>query len=119
MGYEPVMAVHGGPRTAIDHARAMLARPTEISDENLHERARPPPSSSGSPIGRGPRRLAGLPARHRDVLVEVYFRDRSAAGRGDSGVPEGLSSRGRSTRQVAVRVAQRGRRPDDLTMSRG
>ncbi len=67
-------------RIAIDHLRASQVRPAEMSDERLYERA---PADDGIErlIDAGEVRAAlrSLPDRLRDVLIEVYFRERSVA----------------------------------------
>jgi RNA polymerase sigma-70 factor (ECF subfamily) len=78
-------------RLFIDHVRATLARPTEVSDERLQER--PQADQSIERITEQEQILEavlGLPPRFRDVLIEIYFRDRSVAMAAEIlGVPEG------------------------------
>jgi RNA polymerase sigma-70 factor (ECF subfamily) len=77
-------------RIAIDHVRAVLARPPEVGDERLQER--PDPEVDVERVSRAELWAAvlDLPDRFRDVLVEVYFRDRSVAQAAEVlGVPEG------------------------------
>src|SRR5262245_6548622 len=62
-------------RIAIDHVRASLARPSEVGDERLHEL--PATETSFERFGDRSDILEAvleLPARYRDVLLEVYFR---------------------------------------------
>jgi RNA polymerase sigma-70 factor (ECF subfamily) len=67
-------------RIAIDHRRAAATRPTEVGDDRLDERPQ-----DGDDIGRlidiaeVRAALASLPDRYRDVLDEIYFKDRSVA----------------------------------------
>jgi RNA polymerase sigma-70 factor (ECF subfamily) len=78
-------------RIAIDHIRAVLARPTEVHDDRLDER--PQPEDRLEKIfDREELRLAlrALPDRFRDVLIEIYFRDRSVSEAAEAlGVPPG------------------------------
>jgi RNA polymerase sigma-70 factor (ECF subfamily) len=75
----------------IDHVRAVMARPTEIGDERLHERWAT--DDRIERVGEQAQIRAGvleLPPRFRDVLIEIYFRDRSVAKTAEIlGVPEG------------------------------
>jgi RNA polymerase sigma-70 factor (ECF subfamily) len=78
-------------RIFIDHVRAVLARPPEVGDERLHER---PATDEGiERIGEQAQIVEAvleLPPRFRDVLIEIYFRDRSVAKAAEIlGVPEG------------------------------
>jgi RNA polymerase sigma-70 factor, ECF subfamily len=78
-------------RIFIDHVRAVLARPAEVGDERLHER---PATEDGiERLGEQAQivdAILNLPPRFRDVLIEIYFRDRSVAKAADIlGVPEG------------------------------
>jgi RNA polymerase sigma-70 factor (ECF subfamily) len=78
-------------RIAIDHVRAAMARPTEIGDERLNERAEPN-AGLDQFADREEIRAAvlALPERFRDVIVEIYFRDHSVATAAEAlGVPEG------------------------------
>jgi RNA polymerase sigma-70 factor (ECF subfamily) len=67
-------------RIAIDHLRASQVRPTELSDERLYERAL---ADDGIErlvdAGEVRAALRSLPDRLRQVLIEVYFRERSVA----------------------------------------
>lgn len=78
-------------RLFIDHVRAVLARPTEVGDDRLHERAMT--DDRIERVGEQAQIVAAvldLPTRFRDVLIEIYFRDRSVAKAAEIlGVPEG------------------------------
>jgi RNA polymerase sigma-70 factor (ECF subfamily) len=107
-------------RLFIDHVRATLARPTEVPDERLQER---PQTDQG--IERITEQeqileaVLGLPPRFRDVLIEIYFRDRSVAMAAEIlGVPEGtVKSRTyyalRALRERLVEQGMLGRDSDD------
>jgi RNA polymerase sigma-70 factor (ECF subfamily) len=78
-------------RIAIDHMRAAQTRPTEVGDDRLDER---PEEDSAVErlvdIAEVRAAVACLPDRLRDVLVEIYFRERSVAEAADIlGVPAG------------------------------
>lgn len=67
-------------RIAIDHMRASMTRPTELGDERLEERPQTEdPFDQLVDQDAVRAAIAALPERFRDVLVEVYFRDRSVA----------------------------------------
>ena len=78
-------------RIGIDHLRAANARPTEVSDERLDER----PEADDNiqrlvDVAEVRAALASLPDRLREVLIEVYFRERSVAEAADLlGIPPG------------------------------
>lgn len=78
-------------RIFIDHVRAALARPAEVSDERLQER--PATDDRVERVGEQEHIVEAvlqLPPRFRDVLIEIYFRDRSVAKAAEIlGVPEG------------------------------
>jgi RNA polymerase sigma-70 factor (ECF subfamily) len=78
-------------RIAIDHKRAAMVRPDELNDERLDERP-----ELDDPFERlvdddaVRAALASMPARLRDVLIEIYFRDHSVAEAAETlGVPHG------------------------------
>jgi RNA polymerase sigma-70 factor (ECF subfamily) len=80
-----------GRRLSIDTMRARNARPTEVDDAPL---ARVPAEGEGyeqvltRQVLKNP--LAGLSQAHRDVLAQVYFRQRSVREAAQVlGVPEG------------------------------
>ncbi len=78
-------------RIAIDQVRAARARPSEVGDERLAER---PVAEDRFDrlIDRAEVRAAllTLPVRLREVLVEVYFRQRTVAETAAAlGIPEG------------------------------
>lgn len=78
-------------RIAIDQVRASQARPSELGDDRLEDR---PQAGDGieSTIDREEVRavLLSMPDRFRDVLIEIYFRDRSVREAAEAlGVPEG------------------------------
>jgi RNA polymerase sigma-70 factor (ECF subfamily) len=78
-------------RIAIDQLRAAMIRPNELGDERLDERPHPE-DTFDTMIDREEVRAAllALPARLRDVLIEVYFRERSVAEASQAlGVPPG------------------------------
>ena len=98
-------------RIFIDHVRAMLARPAEVGDERLHDR---PATDDGiERIGEQEQivdAVLELPPRFRDVLIEIYFRDRSVAKAAEVlGVPEGTvkSRTFYALRALRERLAQR------------
>jgi RNA polymerase sigma-70 factor, ECF subfamily len=67
-------------RIAIDHFRRVAARPTEICDEAPESRI--PACDPYDDVLEACDMevvLAGLPAHHRDVLVELHMNDRSIA----------------------------------------
>jgi RNA polymerase sigma-70 factor (ECF subfamily) len=99
-------------RLFIDHVRAVLARPMEVGDERLHER--PQTDDSIERLGDQAQILEAvleLPPRFRDVLIEIYFRDRSVAKAAEVlGVPEGTvkSRTFYALRELRQRFAERG-----------
>jgi RNA polymerase sigma-70 factor, ECF subfamily len=78
-------------RIAIDYLRAASTRPTEVGDERLDEH--PVVDDSFERlinIDEVRAALTSLPPRLRDVLIEVYFLDRSVSEAADIlGVPAG------------------------------
>jgi RNA polymerase sigma-70 factor (ECF subfamily) len=67
-------------RIAIDQMRAAAIRPTELGDERLDERPQLDDEVDRLIDIAGVRTaLASLPDRLRDVLIEVYFKERSVA----------------------------------------
>jgi len=98
-------------RLFIDHVRAMLVRPAEVGDERLDDR---PATDDGiERVGEQAQIVEAvleLPPRFRDVLIEVYFRDRSVAQAAEIlGVPEGTvkSRTFYALRALRERLAQR------------
>lgn len=78
-------------RIVIDQVRAAVNRPTEFGDDRLDQR-----ESGEDSVERLVDRteireaLAGLPHRFREVLIEVFYRERSGAeAAGALGVPVG------------------------------
>jgi RNA polymerase sigma-70 factor (ECF subfamily) len=106
-------------RIAIDHVRATLARPTEVGDDRLHERAEI--ETGFDRIGDRAEVLEAvleLPPRYRDVLVEIYFRDQSVAQAAQTlGVPEGTvkSRTFYGLRALRQRFLEQGLLPSDPT----
>jgi RNA polymerase sigma-70 factor, ECF subfamily len=78
-------------RIAIDHVRTAMVRPTEYGDERLDERpALDDEVNRLIDVGEVREALKTLPDRLRDVLIEVYIRDRSVAEAAETlGVPRG------------------------------
>jgi len=78
-------------RLAIDHARAVQARPSELSDDRLTERPVPFDEIERLVDRHGvATALAALPERLRSVLVEIYFLDHSVAEAARNlGIPDG------------------------------
>jgi RNA polymerase sigma-70 factor (ECF subfamily) len=79
-------------RIAIDHIRATQARPAEIGDDRLDDRAAPTDmwfdrfADSAQLVAA----LQALQPRYREVIVEIYLRDRSVAQTAERlGIPEG------------------------------
>jgi RNA polymerase sigma-70 factor (ECF subfamily) len=78
-------------RIAIDHIRAARSRPSELGDDRLDERV-PVDDGIDRLVDRAEVRaaLAELPERFRDVLIEIFYRDRSVAEAAEAlGVPDG------------------------------
>jgi RNA polymerase sigma-70 factor, ECF subfamily len=78
-------------RIAIDHLRATLIRPVEYGDPRLDERPATEDRIERLLNAQEVRAaLAALPQRLRDVLIEVYFRERSVAEAAQTlGIPPG------------------------------
>jgi RNA polymerase sigma-70 factor, ECF subfamily len=78
-------------RIAIDHQRAAMVRPNELSDERLDERPEVDDRFERLvDVDAVRAALATLPDRLRDVLIEIYFRDHSVAQAADTlEVPQG------------------------------
>jgi RNA polymerase sigma-70 factor, ECF subfamily len=71
-------------RIAIDHLRAASTRPKEVNDQRLEERPQIDDLFARLiDIDEVRAALASLPDRLRDVLIEVYFRERSVAEAAD------------------------------------
>ncbi|MEU3059797.1 sigma-70 family RNA polymerase sigma factor [Streptomyces subrutilus] len=78
-------------RLAIDARRARLSRPREVAPEELEQAPSPVDAVAGSVTAIDVRRAVGsLGAEHREVLLQVYFRDRSVAeAAAELGIPAG------------------------------
>ncbi|MCX4782539.1 sigma-70 family RNA polymerase sigma factor [Streptomyces sp. NBC_01264] len=78
-------------RLAIDARRARLSRPLEVDPEGLDQAPAPGDAVAGSVTAIDVRRAVGsLGPEHRDVLVQVYFQDRSVAeAAAELGIPAG------------------------------
>ena len=76
---------------AIDHLRVISSRPAEVADVHINERSLAEDTLAGLLDGAEVRAaVASLPQRHREVLVELYLRDRSIAEAAETlGVPQG------------------------------
>ena len=104
-------------RIAIDHFRAAMVRPSEVTDERLHDR---PETDAGfdriTSRSEILEEVLELPARFRDVLVEIYFRDQPVAKVAEIlGVPEGTvkSRTFYALRALRQRYIENGLLPDD------
>ncbi|MCB5180706.1 sigma-70 family RNA polymerase sigma factor [Streptomyces antimicrobicus] len=80
-----------GRRLAIDARRARLSRPQEVDSEALEQAPAPFDGVSSSVTAIDVRRAVGsLGPEHREVLLQVYFRDRSVAeAAAELGIPAG------------------------------
>ncbi|MFI5979511.1 sigma-70 family RNA polymerase sigma factor [Streptomyces sp. NPDC051555] len=80
-----------GRRLAIDARRARLSRPQEVEQEDLDQTPAPRDGVSRSVTAIDVRRaVGGLGPEHREVLMQVYFRDRSVAEAAEElGIPTG------------------------------
>ncbi|MEU6210448.1 sigma-70 family RNA polymerase sigma factor [Streptomyces sp. NPDC090085] len=80
-------------RLAIDARRARLSRPREVEAEGLEQAPAPAAEDAvaGTVTAIDVRRAVGsLGQEHREVLLEVYFRDRSVAeAAAELGIPAG------------------------------
>ncbi|GHI86108.1 hypothetical protein Sxan_34720 [Streptomyces xanthophaeus] len=78
-------------RLAIDARRARLSRPQEVDPEGLEQAPAPEDAVAGSVTAIDVRRAVGsLGPEHREVLLQVYFRDRSVAeAAAELGIPAG------------------------------
>ncbi|MGG8405679.1 sigma-70 family RNA polymerase sigma factor [Streptomyces sp. 12297] len=96
-----------GRRLAIDARRARLSRPQEVEAESLELTAAVEDRVTGAVTAIDVRRaVSSLGPEHREVLVEVYFRDRSvteAARR--LGIPAGTV---KSRTHYALRALRQG-----------
>lgn len=99
-------------RIAIDHMRAVSARPIELRDERLADRPEPDDQFDRVTTVREVRvAVASLPPRLRSVLIEIYFRGLSIAQAAKVlSVPEGtVKSRCYyALRALRVALAERG-----------
>jgi RNA polymerase sigma-70 factor (ECF subfamily) len=102
-------------RIAIDHVRTAMVRPIEYGDERLDERpALDDEMNRLIDIGEVRAALETLPDRLRDVLTEVYIRDRSVAEAAETlAVPRGTvkSAYVLRTKGAARGVAGKGIQP--------
>ncbi|MER7759850.1 sigma-70 family RNA polymerase sigma factor [Streptomyces sp. NPDC097619] len=96
-----------GRRLAIDARRARLSRPQEVEAEALEHSPAPEDAVAGAVTAIDVRRaVRGLGPEHRDVLVEVYFRDRSVSEAArELGIPAGTV---KSRTHYALRALRRG-----------
>ncbi|MFI5860181.1 sigma-70 family RNA polymerase sigma factor [Streptomyces sp. NPDC051546] len=94
-------------RLAIDARRARLARPLEVDPEGLDQAPAPGDAVAGSVTAIDVRRAVGsLGPEHRDVLVQVYFQDRSVAeAAAELGIPAGTV---KSRTYYALRALRKG-----------
>ncbi|WP_223837580.1 sigma-70 family RNA polymerase sigma factor [Streptomyces venezuelae] len=78
-------------RLAIDARRARLSRPREVDPQGLEHAPAPVDGVAGAVTAIDVRRaLGGLGPEHREVLMQVYFRDRSVAEAArELGIPAG------------------------------
>ncbi|MEU6314183.1 sigma-70 family RNA polymerase sigma factor [Streptomyces sp. NPDC047014] len=78
-------------RLAIDARRARLSRPLEVDPEGLEQAPAAEDTAAGTVTAIDVRRAVGsLGPEHRQVLLEVYFRDRSVAeAAAELGIPAG------------------------------
>ncbi|MFJ6934526.1 sigma-70 family RNA polymerase sigma factor [Streptomyces sp. NPDC101132] len=96
-----------GRRLAIDARRARLARPQEVETEALEQRPAPEDRYESSLTAIDVRRAVGsLGPEHREVLVQVYFRDRSVSEAAQVlGIPAGTV---KSRTHYALRALRKG-----------
>ncbi|MFD3546564.1 sigma-70 family RNA polymerase sigma factor [Streptomyces sp. NPDC058655] len=94
-------------RLAIDARRARLSRPQEVDAEGLEQAPAPEDAVTGSVTAIDVRRAVGsLGPEHREVLVQVYFRDRSVAeAAAELGIPAGTV---KSRTHYALRALRKG-----------
>ncbi|MEU9028074.1 sigma-70 family RNA polymerase sigma factor [Streptomyces sp. NPDC048383] len=94
-------------RLAIDARRARLARPLEVDPHGLEHAPEPQDAVAGSVTAIDIRRAVGsLGQEHRDVLVQVYFQDRSVAeAAAELGIPAGTV---KSRTYYALRALRKG-----------
>ncbi|MFG2292909.1 sigma-70 family RNA polymerase sigma factor [Streptomyces sp. NPDC048603] len=78
-------------RLAIDARRARLSRPQEVEQDDLEQAPAPVDGVAGAVTAIDVRRAVGsLGREHREVLMQVYFRDRSVAEAArELGIPAG------------------------------
>ncbi|MFI8100681.1 sigma-70 family RNA polymerase sigma factor [Streptomyces sp. NPDC086023] len=96
-----------GRRLAIDARRARLSRPQEVEAEALDQRPAPEDRYETSLTAIDVRRAVGsLGPEHREVLVQVYFRDRSVSEAAQAlGIPAGTV---KSRTHYALRALRKG-----------
>ena len=94
-------------RLAIDDRRARLSRPQEEHPEGLEQAPAPGDQVNGSVTALDVRRAVGsLGPEHREVLVQVYFRDLSVAeAAAELGIPAGTV---KSRTYYALRALRKG-----------
>ncbi|MEV4192930.1 sigma-70 family RNA polymerase sigma factor [Streptomyces toxytricini] len=94
-------------RLAIDARRARLSRPQEVDADALEQAPAPEDGVAGSVTAIDVRRAVGsLGPEHREVLLEVYFRDRSVAeAAAELGIPAGTV---KSRTHYALRALRKG-----------
>ncbi|MFB0632600.1 sigma-70 family RNA polymerase sigma factor [Streptomyces sp. AB3(2024)] len=94
-------------RLAIDARRARLSRPQEVDPDGLEQAPAPEDAVAGSVTAIDVRRAVGsLGQEHRDVLLQVYFRDRSVAeAAAELGIPAGTV---KSRTYYALRALRKG-----------
>ncbi|MEV7419636.1 sigma-70 family RNA polymerase sigma factor [Streptomyces sp. NPDC089919] len=96
-----------GRRLAIDARRARLARPQEVEAEGLDQRPSAEDRFDATTTAIDIRRAVhSLGPEHREVLVQVYFRDRSVAEAAEElGIPAGTV---KSRTYYALRALRKG-----------
>ncbi|MFH7600076.1 sigma-70 family RNA polymerase sigma factor [Streptomyces racemochromogenes] len=94
-------------RLAIDARRARMSRPQEVEPDALEQAPAPEDAVAGSVTAIDVRRAVGsLGREHRDVLMQVYFRDRSVAeAAAELGIPAGTV---KSRTHYALRALRKG-----------
>ncbi|MET8751191.1 sigma-70 family RNA polymerase sigma factor [Streptomyces sp. NPDC004667] len=94
-------------RLAIDARRARLSRPQEVDPDGLDQAPSTEDAVAGSVTAIDVRRAVGsLGQEHRDVLLQVYFRDRSVAeAAAELGIPAGTV---KSRTYYALRALRKG-----------
>lgn len=94
-------------RLAIDARRARLSRPQEVDPQGLEQAPAPEDAVAGSVTAIDVRRAVGsLGPEHREVLMQVYFQDRSVAeAAAELGIPAGTV---KSRTYYALRALRKG-----------